>query len=109
MALMLDLKPFETFRNLLKPFETYRNMKLIEKAWEAVRLYIKIRKEKKRESVLASLVMQSNELFQIVEYNGDMWLTFEARLVIPCAMLKDTPIDALRKIRACYVARKSRK
>ena len=84
-------------------------MKLTEKAWEAIRLYLKIRREKKRESVLASLVMQSNELFQIEEYAGELWLTFDARLIMPCTMLNETPIDALRKMRACYVARKSNK
>lgn len=84
-------------------------MKLTEKARDAVRLSLKIRREKKQASELASLVKQANELFQIVEYNGDMWLTFETRLMMPCAMLKDTPIDALRKMRAYYIARKNRK
>ena len=84
-------------------------MKLTEKALEAVRLYIKIRREKKRESVLASLVRQSNELFQIEEYTGELWLKYDGYLIMPCTMLKETPIDALRKIRACYVARKRMK
>ena len=84
-------------------------MKLTEKAWEAVRLYIKIRREKKREAVLASLVRQSNELFQIEEYAGELWLKYDGYLIMPCAMLNETPIDALRKIRACYIARKSNK
>lgn len=84
-------------------------MKLTEKAWEALRLYIKIRKEKKREAVLASLVMQSNELFQIEEYAGELWIKYDGYLIMPCTMLNDTPIDALRKIRTCYIARKSNK
>jgi hypothetical protein len=84
-------------------------MKLTEKAWEALRLYIKIRKEKKREAVLASLVRQSNELFQIEEHTGELWLKYDGYLIMPCTMLNETPIDALRKIRACYIARKSRK
>lgn len=84
-------------------------MKLTEKAWEALRLYIKIRREKKREAVLASLVRQSNELFQIEEHTGELWLKYEGYLIMPCAMLNETPIDALRKIRACYIARKNRK
>ena len=84
-------------------------MKLTEKAWEALRLYIKIRKEKKREAVLASLVRQSNELFQIEEHSGELWVKYGGYLIMPCTMLNDTPIDALRKIRACYIARKNRK
>lgn len=84
-------------------------MKLTEKAWDAVRLYLKIRKEKKREAVLASLVRQSNELFQIEEYAGELWLKYDGYLRMPCTMLNETPIDALRKIRACYIARKSNK
>ena len=84
-------------------------MKLTEKALDAVRLYIKIRREKKRESVLASLVRQSNELFQIEEYAGELWLRYDGYLIMPCDMLNDTPIDALMKMRACYIARKNRK
>ena len=84
-------------------------MKLTEKAWEALRLYLKIRREKKREAVLASLVRQSNELFQIEEHTGELWLKYDGYLIMPCTMLNETPIDALRKMRACYVARKSRK
>jgi hypothetical protein len=84
-------------------------MKLTEKAWESLRLYLKIRREKKREAVLASLVRQSNELFQIEEHTGELWLKYDGYLIMPCTMLNETPIDALRKMRACYVARKSRK
>lgn len=84
-------------------------MNLTEKARDSVRLCLKNRREKKQKSALALLVRQANEIFQIVEHNGDMWLTYEARLVMPCAMLKDTPIDALRKMRAYYIARKNRK
>lgn len=42
-------------------------------------------------------------LFQITEHCGELWLTFDCRLVCPCSMLKDSPVDAIKKMRELYI------
>ena len=46
------------------------------------------------------------ELYQVCEYNGELWLTYSGHLVCPCSMLKDEPVDALKKMRELYIARR---
>lgn len=45
------------------------------------------------------------ELFQLQEHDGELWLTFAGSLVCPCQMLKDAPVDAVKKMRELYVKR----
>lgn len=45
------------------------------------------------------------ELYQVREYNGELWLTYSGNLVCPSSMLKDEPVEAVRKMRELYVER----
>lgn len=47
----------------------------------------------------------ASELYQIHEYGGKLWLTFNSCLICPADMLKDNIIDSLTKIRELYVER----
>ena len=48
---------------------------------------------------------KAKELYQVQEYQGEIWLTFDGRLVCPASMLKDSPVDALKTMRALYIER----
>lgn len=45
-------------------------------------------------------------LFQVREFHGELWLTYNDNLVCPFAMLKDEPVDAINKMRGLYIQRK---
>lgn len=44
-------------------------------------------------------------LYQICENEGEIWLTFNNILAFPCSMLKDEPVDAIKKMRELYIKR----
>lgn len=44
-------------------------------------------------------------LFQITEYQNELWITFNGNLVCPCSMLNMEPVDALTKMRELYIKR----
>ena len=48
---------------------------------------------------------KANELYQVQEYQGEIWLVFDSRLVCPASMLKDSLVDSLKVMRALYVER----
>lgn len=49
---------------------------------------------------------QSKELYQIREYDGELWLTFGGALICSCEMLAgDDSIATLQEIRDNYVKR----
>ena len=50
---------------------------------------------------------QANNLFQIAENNGRLWITFDNIPCFPCEMLKKEPLEALAEIRELYVKRMS--
>ena len=45
------------------------------------------------------------DLYQVREYKGELWVTYNACLVCPCSMLKDEPVEAIRKMRELYTER----
>ena len=48
----------------------------------------------------------ANAIFQITEYSGDLWLTYNGALVCPTEMLYgDDSVKALKEIRELYVER----
>lgn len=47
----------------------------------------------------------ASHLFQLTEYDGSIWLTYNGCLVCPCSMLKDAPVNALQQMRDCYINR----
>ena len=44
-------------------------------------------------------------IFQVEEYKGKLWLTFNGSLVCPMEMFKTETIEALTEIRKLYVER----
>ena len=44
-------------------------------------------------------------LYQICEHKGEIWLTFNNLLAFPCSMLKDEPVEAIKKMRELYIKR----
>lgn len=58
-----------------------------------------------RQSASERAVIESEEKYQVCEYGGELWLTYSGCLVCPCSMLKDSPVDALCKMRELFVQR----
>lgn len=46
-------------------------------------------------------------IYQIKEYNGELWLTFRESLVCPCSMLKEEPVDAVKAMRDLFIKKNS--
>jgi len=51
------------------------------------------------------IIRESEEKYQVCEYGGELWLTFVGGLVCPCSMLKDDPVESLKRMRELYVKR----
>ena len=47
----------------------------------------------------------SRSLYQLCEFNGEIWLTYGGNLVCPSSMLKDEPVEAVEKMRDLYIGR----
>ena len=58
-------------------------------------------KENKHEAIKE----RANEIFQLCEYDGEMWLTFNGNLILPTSCLKDDPLATLAHIRELFVKR----
>lgn len=67
--------------------------------------YIEARRKRMKEKRGWRLIGRSQELYQITEYNNELWLTFNGSLVCPMNMFTDEPIMALAKIRDHFVER----
>lgn len=67
-----------------------------------------IRKMKqRRERQEKCLFARANEIYQVKEYMGMIWLTHDGALVCPQEMLNGDITEVLNQIRVMYVARKS--
>ena len=53
-----------------------------------------------------SAMRMSEYLYQVREYQGELWLTFNDSLVCPCALLRGDITDVLVDIRSAYVTRR---
>lgn len=47
----------------------------------------------------------SEYAYQITEYQGQLWFTFNGILFCPCKMMDGAPIEALQEMRRLYVER----
>ena len=52
---------------------------------------------------------EADALFQIAEYDDQLWLTFGGSKVCPCDMLKDEPVEAVKKMRELYIKQNLKK
>jgi len=50
-------------------------------------------------------VDNADAYFQVREYGGELWLTYDGCLVCPCAMLRKEPVEALKEMRELYIRR----
>ena len=46
---------------------------------------------------------RANDIYQITEYCGRLWFTYNGSLFCPCDMMKDEPLVALNKLREGYI------
>lgn len=51
------------------------------------------------------LVARAKDLYQIKEYDGETWLTFNDVLILPTSMIQGDIIMVLNQMRASYVER----
>lgn len=49
---------------------------------------------------------RAEELYQMKEHEGEMWITFNYELIMPTRFVNGDPIHVLRQIRAAYIERK---
>ena len=45
----------------------------------------------------------AEDIFQIMEYSGKLWFTYNGFPFCPCDMMKDEPLVALEELRSTYV------
>jgi len=63
--------------------------------------------KQRRERQEKCLFARANEIYQVKEYMGKIWLTHDGALVCPQEMLNGDITEVLNQIRVMYVARKS--
>ena len=63
-------------------------------------------KEHQRVKREKELKERAEELFQLCEHEGEMWMTYNGYLVLPTRYINGDPIQVLRQIRAAYIERK---
>lgn len=51
------------------------------------------------------IIEQAKETFQVEEFDGNFWLTYNGALICPTYMFTEEPLTALAKIRELYVKR----
>ena len=60
----------------------------------------------REEKMHRSAIESASVLFQVTEHGGELWLTYDSRLICPCSMLNDAPVDAVARMRELYVMRR---
>lgn len=50
---------------------------------------------------------ESRYIYQIQEFDGKLWLTYNGALICPMTLFSESPIDTLNEIRILYVERNS--
>ena len=62
-------------------------------------------KQKRSDFVLKQAIEKSEELYQICEFNGDIWLTYDGHLVCPITMFADSTfaVTILKQMREYYL------
>lgn len=74
-------------------------MEWIKNFIEQQRLKQKERKEKEVEK-------RAEEIYQVTEYDGELWFTYNGHLFCPCGLLSCSDVvDEVEKIRELYIKR----
>lgn len=65
------------------------------------------RKNRERHNKMVKEIAQSK--YQITEFDGEMWFTYDGVLCMPCSTFSGTdPIKILEKLRSEYIAHNSK-
>ena len=67
--------------------------------------FIREHKEYQERKRIERIEKRASEIFQITEYNGQLWFTCESFLYCPCAMVSYDAVDALSVLREQYIKR----
>lgn len=59
--------------------------------------------KKQNEIEKKSIIEKSDELFQIREFLGELWLTYNGNCVCPMSMFKSDTLYALKEMRNLYI------
>lgn len=62
-------------------------------------------KNKRRESHEKNIKRRAELMFQVTEYNHELWFTHNGMLFCPCKMISGEPTDVLSELRTSYYAR----
>ena len=68
--------------------------------------FLRERKEYQQQKRIERIKKRAIEIFQITEYNGKLWFTYDNFLYCPCSMIGNEPINALSMLREQYIERK---
>lgn len=68
------------------------------------RIIDEYKSETKERKIVATQAL-SHEIFQVTEYYGEFWITYNGQLFCPCSLFKAEPITALANIRYEYLKR----
>ena len=68
--------------------------------------FLRERKEYQQQKRIERIKKRAIEIFQITEYNGQLWFTYDNFLYCPCSMIGNEPINALSMLREQYIERK---
>lgn len=62
-------------------------------------------KENSRQDRMQMIIEKSRDMYQVKEFDGALWLTFNGQYVCPCSMLKGEAIESLSEMRSLYVTK----
>lgn len=68
-----------------------------------IKKYLEERKLKKQEDSRRELVDEANSTYQLTEYSGEIWLTFNGARCVPASYLSDEPLKAIDGLRKLYI------
>ena len=68
-----------------------------------IKEYIENRKLKKQENRKMELVEEANSIYQITEYNKEIWITFNGVRCVPASYLSDEPLKVIEGLRKLYI------
>lgn len=70
-----------------------------------IKQWLRNKSESMKKRKIVHILDYASELYQIHEYKGQLWLTFNSCLICPADMLKGDMLETLTKIREMYAER----
>lgn len=63
---------------------------------------------KRCESREKEIEQRACDIYQVQEYNGELWLTFNGNLFCPASMMKNDAVDSVGELRKMFIERNAR-